>query len=137
MVVDHCLLTWLFAIDADIIAAGEILHHAFFFRVIYVLFSVVIEQVPFCLGFNRATWTFVRSLLAVRIMHVLKVIAPRPKTFVAFNAHEALFFVFIYVVHTHRIRLLVVAVVTALWTIYVSTDLFIPFYVLGEARSRV
>ncbi len=75
------------------------------------------------------------SLVAVGVLHMLKIVAARPKTFVALNAHEALFFVFINIMHAHCSRLFVVTVVAALWAINVVSDLLITFILLDEAWS--
>lgn len=137
MIVEHTLLAYFFAIDAHIVTTRKVLHHTLLFRVIYVYFSVVAEEITFCLCRHRATGTFKVAGFAVGILHMLQVVAARPKTFVALNAHEALFFVFINVVHAHGCRFLIVTMIAALRAVNVVGDLLITFVLLDEAWSQV
>lgn len=136
MVIDNALLTNFLTVRAHIVASRKVLHHTFLFRVIYMLLAIVAEEVALRLCLNRTNGAFVITFFRVSILHVLKIVASRSKTFVAFNANKTLLFVLINNVHAHCRWFFVVAVETADRTINVCSYLFITFDILGIARSR-
>ena len=137
MVINHTLFADLFAIDAHIVATGKVLHHAILFRVVYMMLAVVRQKVPLRLGTYRAARTLKISFFAVSVLHVLEEVAATAVSYVAFSTPEPLLRVFVNVVHAHCRRLLVVAVVAALWTVDMTAYLLISINILGVARLRV
>jgi len=102
-----------------------------------VLLAIVVVQVTLRFYFDQTARTLEITFFSVRIPHVLHVITARSKTFVAVNAHETLFLVFIDVVHTHCRCLSPMTVKTAFRTINMSTHLLICLSRLCIARARL